>query len=148
MSTQSMSVKERIFHSVLFEVLALLIVIPISTLVLTEETATMTVVAVAMALSAMVWNYIYNLGFDALFGHERILRGLALRILHGVVFELGLLLATVPLIMVLMDLAFWPALLIDAGLVVFFLVYAIVYNYCYDHIRFKWVSKNATQQAN
>lgn len=141
MSSKSMSVKERIFHSVLFEGLALLIVVPSSVVLMTAETLTMTWLAVEMSLAAMIWNYIYNLGFDHAFGFQRIKRGLVMRIFHSLGFELGLLIATVPLIMWMLDLAFWPALIFAVGLVFFFLLYAIIFNYGYDHIRFKLVEK-------
>jgi len=141
MLSKSMSVKERVFHSVLFEGLALLIVVPSSVLLMASETSTMTGLAVAMSVAAMLWNYIYNLGFDSIFGYQRIQRGLVMRVFHSLGFELGLLLATVPLIMWMLDLAFWPALIFAVGLVFFFLLYAIIFNYGYDHVRFKLVEK-------
>ncbi len=141
MSSKSMSVKERILHSVLFEGLALLIVVPFSVFLMKTETLTMTWLAVEMSLAAMIWNYIYNLGFDSVFGHQRIKRGLVMRIFHSLGFEFGLLLATVPLIMWMLGLVFWPAFIFASGLVFFFLLYAIIFNYGYDHIRFKLVEK-------
>tara|TARA_R110002050_G_scaffold1244_4_gene8699 strand:- start:131523 stop:131963 length:441 start_codon:yes stop_codon:yes gene_type:complete len=146
MSSKSMSVKERIFHSVLFEVLALLIVVPSSVLLMTTETLTMTWLGVEMSLAAMIWNYIYNLGFDSVFGYERIKRGLIIRIVHSLGFELGLLIATVPLIMWMLELTFWPSLVFAVGLVFFFLLYAIIFNYGYDHIRFRLVEKAVFNQ--
>jgi uncharacterized membrane protein len=136
-----MSVKERIFHSVLFEALALLIVVPASVMLMATETLTMTGLAVAMSLTAMIWNYIYNLGFDHVFGHQRIKRGLIIRIFHSLGFEFGLLIPTIPLIMWVLDLALWPAMTFAVSLVVFFLLYALIFNYGYDHIRFKLVGK-------
>lgn len=141
MSSKSMSVKERVFHSVLFEGLALLIVVPSSVVLMTAETVTMTWLAVAMSVSAMIWNYIYNLGFDTFFGHQRIKRGIVMRVFHSLGFEVGLLIATVPLIMWMLDLPFWPSLVFAVSLVFFFLIYAIIFNYGYDHIRFRLVEK-------
>lgn len=141
MSSKLMSVKERIFHSALFEGLALIIVVPISIFLMTAETVTMTWLAVAMSVSAMIWNYIYNLGFDAFFGHQRIKRRLIMRVFHSLGFEVGLLIATVPLIMWMLDLVFYPALTFAVGLVFFYLIYAIAFNYGYDHIRYRVVEK-------
>ncbi|REG84995.1 PACE efflux transporter [Marinomonas pollencensis] len=138
-----MSVKERVFHSVLFEGLALLVVVPTSALLMGTEMVTMTGLGIAMSLTAMAWNFFYNIGFDSIFGHQRIKRSLSIRVFHSIGFELGLLLATVPLIMWMLSLTVLPALIFASGLVVFFLLYAIIFNYGYDHIRFHLVEKKA-----
>ena len=138
-----MSVKERVFHSILFEGLALLVVVPTSALLMGTEMVTMTGLGIAMSLTAMTWNFIYNLGFDSIFGHQRIKRSLLMRVCHSIGFELGLLLGTVPLIMWMLSLTILPALMFASGLVVFFLLYAITFNYGYDHIRFHLVEKKA-----
>lgn len=138
-----MSVKERVFHSLLFEGLALLVVVPTSALLMGTQMVTMTGLGIAMSLTAMTWNFLYNLGFDSIFGHQRIKRTLLTRVFHSLGFELGLLLATVPLIMWMLNLSAWPALIFASGLVVFFLAYAITFNYGYDHIRFRLVESKA-----
>jgi len=43
--------------------------------------------------------------------------------------------ATLPLMMWVLKLDFWTVFVMDIGVVIFFLVYAIVYNWAYDLIR-------------
>ncbi|MBY5992382.1 PACE efflux transporter [Ferrimonas balearica] len=130
-----MSTRERILHSLLFELIALAIVVPASALLTGHGAGAMAMVAVTLSLIAMGWNYLYNLGFDRVYGANRLSRGWGLRIAHGVGFELGLVAATIPILMWQLKLGFWAALWLDIGFVVFFLVYAIVFNWSYDQIR-------------
>ncbi|WP_298441929.1 PACE efflux transporter [uncultured Ferrimonas sp.] len=135
-----MNKKERIVHSVLFEVLALLMLIPLGAVMGGIDGSTMTGIAVAMSVIAMVVNYGYNLAFDKAFGDNRIERSLWLRIGHGIGFETVLLGASLPLLMWATGLDFWTVLLLDLGMVVFFLLYAIAFNYLYDIARHRLVT--------
>ncbi|MEH6454426.1 MAG: PACE efflux transporter [Psychromonas sp.] len=130
-----MSTKERVFHSLIFEMVALLILVVASQLFTEHNPLEIGLLALTLSLIAMVWNYIYNLGFDKFFGENRISRGLLIRIGHGAGFELGLLIATIPLLMWVLKLDFWTVLILDLGLASFFLIYSIVFNWCYDNIR-------------
>ncbi len=130
-----MTIKERILHSVLFELIALVIAVPISSLITGHGATTMTGIMVGIAMIAMVWNYLFNLGFDRIFGQDRINRGWSLRVAHGLSFEIGLLAATIPFLMWQLNMDFWSVLILDLGFVVFFLGYAIIFNWSYDHVR-------------
>jgi len=130
-----MNTKERIFHSVLFEAVALIFVITAATVFTDAGAKSATGLAVGLSLIAMGWNYIYNLGFDRIFGQNRIERTFKMRIGHGLGFELGMIFATLPLMMWVLKLDFWTVFVMDIGVVIFFLVYAIVYNWAYDLIR-------------
>ncbi|MGF1683511.1 PACE efflux transporter [Photobacterium minamisatsumaniensis] len=136
-----MKTKERILHSVLFEVFALTIIMVGTSLFTNHNPAEVGGLGLVMSLIAMVWNYVYNLGFDKVFGDERLSRKMGLRIAHGVGFELGLLFATIPLLMWILQLDFWTVLILDIGIVIFFLVYSILYNLAYDHTKAKWFNK-------
>ncbi|WP_330926848.1 PACE efflux transporter [Candidatus Sororendozoicomonas aggregata] len=130
-----MGVKERIFHMVLFEAIALSVMVPLGTVITEHGTGAMTGTLVVLAVIAMVWNYIYNLGFDHLFGHKRMNRTWKMRVFHTLAFEAGLIVFTLPLIMWLLNMGFWEALVLDLGVILFFLIYSFVYNWCYDHAR-------------
>ncbi|MCL1092820.1 PACE efflux transporter [Shewanella kaireitica] len=130
-----MNVKERILHSVLFEAIALVFVITAALVFTDTEAKSATGLAVGLSLIAMVWNYIYNLGFDRIFGQNRIKRSIKMRLGHGLGFELGMIVATLPLMMWVLQLDFWTVFIMDLGVVIFFLVYAIIYNWAYDVIR-------------
>lgn len=140
-----MSTIERLFQSVLFEILALAILTLLAILVTGGEATTMTGLAVALALIAMGWNYIFNLIFDKKYGHDRLSRTIKMRIAHGICFELGMLIVSLPVIMWALNLGVWAALVLDIGVVVFFLVYAIAFNWAYDVIRDRLVTTNVNQ---
>ena len=91
--------------------------------------------AVGVSLIAMLWNYLFNLLFDKAVGHNRMARGLNTRLIHGLLFELGMLVFTLPLIMWVLNWGLWQALVADIGVMVFFVLYAMGFNYCYDIIR-------------
>jgi len=127
-----MSHKERIFHSIVFEVVALLLMMVFAVLFIEGSMAAITGLAVGLSLMAMAWNYIFNIGFDKAFGNDRINRSFKLRLFHGFVFEIGMLVVTLPLIMWVLNLSFLTALLMDIGFILFFLFYAIAFNWAYD----------------
>jgi uncharacterized membrane protein len=135
-----MSTNERIFHSLLFEVIALSLLIPLGSLFSGIDMGSMTGIAIGLSLIAMCWNYTYNVMFDKYFGANRIDRNLTIRLLHALVFELGLLIVTLPIIMWVLNMDFISALILDIGMIVFFMVYAITYNWCYDQAKHRIVS--------
>ncbi|MBB1272103.1 MULTISPECIES: PACE efflux transporter [Psychromonas] len=130
-----MKTKERILHSILFEAIALFFVITAALVFTDTGIASVTGLAIGLSVLAMVWNYIYNLVFDQLFGQNRIERSFQMRISHGIGFEFGMIIVTLPLMMWVLQLDFWTVFIMDIGVVVFFLVYAIIYNWCYDLAR-------------
>lgn len=54
---------ERLLHTKLFEIIALVILTLFAVFFNGEETAAMTGLAIALSLIAMGWNYLYNLLF-------------------------------------------------------------------------------------
>lgn len=139
-----MSHKERIFHSILFEVVALILMMVFAFLFIEGSMAAITGLAVGLSVMAMAWNYIFNIGFDKAFGNDRINRSFKLRLFHGFAFEIGMLIVTLPLIMWVLNLSFLTALLMDIGFVLFFLVYAIVFNWAYDTVS-NWIKSKSTK---
>ncbi|WDE13942.1 PACE efflux transporter [Thalassomonas haliotis] len=130
-----MTHKERIFHMVLFEALALLL-LTLAAIYMTGKAAlSMGGLAVGLSLIAMVWSYLYNLGYDHYFGADRSRRKIAERILHGLAFELGMVILSFPVIMYVTQLDLLSVFLMDMGVVLFFLVYAVLFNWAYDIIR-------------
>ena len=55
---------DRLRHALLFEIIGILLVTPLAMLVLGMSLEHAGVVAVGSALIAMLWNYVYNWGFD------------------------------------------------------------------------------------
>ncbi|WP_067339537.1 PACE efflux transporter [Stappia indica] len=130
------STLDRIRHALAFEIIGLAIITPLGALLFGLALADMGVIGVAAATLATVWTYIYNLGFDhammALRGDTA--KSLRLRIAHALLFELGLLVILVPPIAWYLDIGLIEALVMDAALALFYVVYAFVFNLAYDTV--------------
>ena len=137
-----MSIKESVFHSILFEVIALIILIPLGGFLGGLSFKNMTEVAIVLSLIAMCWNFVFNKLFDYYFGENRIERGVLMRIFHGLSFELGLLVITLPIIMYLLNIDLLSALILDLGIIIFFLIFAVVFNWSYDSIKHSMTNKS------
>lgn len=140
-----MKTKERILHAVLFEVIALILLTIVAIFATGKDATAMTGLAIAISLMAMTWNYIYNLIFDRFVKGERINRSFKMRIMHGLGFEGGLIIATFPVIMWVTQMPFLTVLALDIGAVIFFVLYAIAYNWAYDVIKEKFWPKQEPQ---
>ena len=137
-----MTIKERILHSVLFEVFALIIMMLGASLFTDKNPAMIGGIGIALSLIAMGWNYVYNLGFDKIFGADRLSRTISTRVAHGFGFEGGLLVVTIPVLMWALQMDFWTVLILDLGIVIFFLIYSIIYNWVYDQVKAKYFTPN------
>lgn len=142
-----MSIKERILHMALFEAIALMIFVPLAMFIAQEDATTMLGMSIILATIAMGWNFIYNWIFDILFGHERIKRGVILRIFHASCFELGMVIASFPIMMMILQKDFLTILWMDIGTVTFFFIYAILFNWAYDIIRHRYMQTKQTTSA-
>lgn len=136
-----MSHKERMLHMVLFELVALVLMAGLATYITGHGAGEMAGLALAISLIAMAWNYVYNYGYDKIYGTDRSKRTMKTRVLHGLGFELGLMTVTLPVLMWVLQLDFLTVLIMDIGLVIFFVLYAIAFNWAYDSIRAQLVSK-------
>ncbi len=123
---------ERIFHMVLFEVIALVILTLVAVLTTGNHTLSMGGLVLTLSAIAMIWNYFYNWAFDKAVKGERIKRSKRTRLIHGIGFEVGMILLSFPVIMWALSLNFLSVLLMDFGFVSFFFVYAIIFNWLYD----------------
>ncbi|MBZ9789616.1 PACE efflux transporter [Rhizobium sp. 3T7] len=127
---------DRIRHAISFELIGLALVTPLGALAFGMPMADIGVVGVAGATLATMWNYIYNLGFDHLM--QRLTGGtqksVATRVLHAVMFEVGLLLALLPMIAWYLGISVVQALMMDVSFALFYMVYAFVFNWAYDRI--------------
>ncbi len=130
-----MKTKERIVHSVLFEIIAILILIPLGNYLGGINTKSIVEIAILLSLIAMCWNFVFNKIFDSYFTENRSQRGIMMRVLHGFLFELGLLVVTIPIIMLHLDMNFLHALKLDLGIILFFFIFAIIFNWVYDLLR-------------
>ncbi|MFW8593395.1 PACE efflux transporter [Cribrihabitans neustonicus] len=130
------SARDRIRHAISFEVIGLLLITPLGAWVFGIPAAHLGAAAFICASIATAWNFLYNLLFDkalvALRGSTG--RGVALRVLHAVLFELGLLLVLMPFLAWFLEISLFQAFVMDAGFAGFYLVYAFAFNWAYDMI--------------
>ncbi|MDB5745078.1 MAG: transrane pair [Polaromonas sp.] len=132
------SVKERFFHALGFEFLAIAICAPLGAWLLGYPLTHIGLLTLMISLIAMTW----NMGFNALFDRAQHRLGfdrtLLVRALHALLFEIGLLLAVVPLAAWWLGIGLWEAFVLDVGIALFFLPYTFVFNWTYDHLR-EWL---------
>jgi len=135
---QEKSLYERFLHAVLFEVVALLLCEPVMSWLLGVSFAHAGLLTLMISLVAMTWNVIFNTLFDRLerrWKAPAAERSFSVRIAHAVAFEAGLILAVVPMAAWWLNIGLIEAFVLDIGLVLFFLPYTLVFNWCYDKMR-------------
>lgn len=125
---------DRIRHAAGFEISALIIATPLGAVLYDKPLADMGLVALISASLAALWVYVYNLLFDLAMLRLRgtVIKTVAIRVLHAILFEVGMLLLLLPFIMWYLDIPLLEAFLMDVGFAVFYMVYAFVYNWVYD----------------
>ncbi len=130
------STSDRIRHAISFEILALLLVTPLGAWVFSLPITDIGIVSVASATIAMLWNYVYNLGFDH--AMQRLAgttyKTVPVRVLHAVLFEAGILIVLAPFIAWYLGVGLWHAIVMDVSFSLFYLVYAFVFNWSYDRL--------------
>ncbi|MDM0111594.1 PACE efflux transporter [Variovorax sp. J22R133] len=91
--------------------------------------------AIASSVVAILW----NLGFNTLFERWESTqatkgRSLMRRIVHAIGFEGGLAAILVPLFAWVLKVSLFEALVMDLGLLLFFLVYTFAFNWGFDRV--------------
>ena len=141
--------RDRIRHAVGFEVIALILSIPIMSFFFSFDIKDIGVIAIVGSIMATIWNYGFNIIFDK--GMVRFKRSTfktpAIRVLHVLLFESGLLMLYLPMVAWYLGISLWQAFIMDASLVGFYLFYNLSYNWAYDKIfpiqYFKYVENKA-----
>lgn len=92
-------------------------------------------VAVVSSAVALIWNYLFNMMFDAWEQRQdNTQRTLRRRIAHALGFEGGLVVILVPILALILGVTILEALMLEAGLLVFFLIYTFVFAWVFDKI--------------
>lgn len=127
---------DRVRHAVMFEIVGLMLFIPCSVWIFHQSVAHMGVIGIFSSVAATMWNFVYNLGFDRalLFFRGYVKKTLKIRILHTLLFEVGLTLVTLPGIAYYLGMNFLDAFIMDVGIVIFYLIFAFFFNIAYDFI--------------
>ncbi|WP_137819564.1 PACE efflux transporter [Pseudomonas sp. 2FG] len=127
--------KRKVVQAISYELVALLFITPVVAWVFERGLAGSGLVTLALSLLAMGWNMLFNTLFEAWEARQaNPQRTFRRRVLHAMGFELGLMSLSVPLIAFGLGIHWWEALLADFSLVIFFLFYALFFQWCFDLI--------------
>ena len=127
---------DRLRHALSFEVIGLLLVVPLGAFVFGMPMHDIGVVGIVSATLAALWNMVYNYIFDhsmqRLFATTE--KAIPSRVVHAVLFETGLLIVLMPFIAWYLGISLWQALVMDISFALFYMVYALAFNWAYDMV--------------
>ncbi|MDO8906359.1 PACE efflux transporter [Hydrogenophaga sp.] len=128
-------IKRKLVYVTLYEIIAIACSTTALALLFGKSMGHASVVAVAASAIAVMWNLVFNTLFER-WESRQIKRGRSLgrRAAHAVGFESGLVILLVPLFAWWFNISLWQALVLDLGLIVFFLVYTFVFNLAFDKV--------------
>ncbi len=127
--------RRRIIYVTLYELIAIAVV-TLAMLLFTEHgLGSSGGMAVGSSAIAVVWNLVFNYFFERWELRQPVRgRSPARRVAHAIGFEGGLLFWLVPFIAWWLGVSLWQALLLDIGLLVFFLIYTFVFTWVFDRL--------------
>ena len=118
------SLKERFYPAAGFEVLAILTVAPLAAWIMEKPLFQMGALAIMLSTVAMLWNMIYNTGFDRIWPPQR-KRGLGLRAIHALGFEGGFIVIGLPIAAWMLKITLLQAFMVEVAFFLFFLPYTM-----------------------
>jgi uncharacterized membrane protein len=127
--------KRKVVYVSLFELFAVALTSSFLMLLAGHDAAHSGVAAIASSTVAVVWNFIYNGMFEAWEARQATRgRSVARRVAHAIGFEGGLVVILVPLFAWWLNITLWEALVLDVGLVVFFMIYTFLFSLAFDRV--------------
>jgi uncharacterized membrane protein len=128
--------KDRIRHTLLFEIIALGIVVVGGSWIIGRPVEIIGALSLMFSALVMVWNMLFNWVFDHWNRKYRASakRGFFIRAVHASLFELGIVIAGVFLVAWWLSVSYWEAFIINIGFSAFFLLYAYGFNWTYDYV--------------
>lgn len=128
-------IKRRLVYVTVFEVIAIISSTFVLMFLSGSDASESLPVAVMVSVAAVIWNFIYNTAFEAWERRKQVVkRTLLIRSAHAVGFEGGLVLICLPLYMIWYDVGFIKAFIMEAALLLFFLVYTFLFTLGFDKI--------------
>ena len=126
--------KRRVVFVGLYELIAI-IVSSLLFMATGQDSGSSGVMAVAASTIAILWNLTFNWLFERWeLRQAKKGRSVLRRIVHAVGFEGGIAAMLIPLMAWWFEITLWQATVMEAGLLVFFMVYTFVFNWCFDRI--------------
>ena len=128
-------IKRRVVYISLYEGIAIVVASVGLALMSGQGLGHSGVLAVIASAIAVVWNLAFNALFERWEARQPVRgRSIGRRVAHAIGFEGGLVTLLVPTIAWWLNISLWDALVMDLGLVLFFLVYTFVFNWAFDSI--------------
>lgn len=130
----SSPMKRRVGYSFLYEFIAILCTTGLLILLGNSPEKSFPMAA-ATSVLAIIWNVIWNTLFENMekhFGWKG--RSVGVRIFHAIGFEGGLALICIPFLAWWLGIPLIEAFFTELGLLIFFLAYTYVFNFCFDKI--------------
>lgn len=125
----------RVVQVTLYEFFAVIIVALALALAFGEPGASALGLSLLTSAVAVTWNYLFNTAFERWERRQATHgRSWRRRVAHAVGFEGGLTVFLVPLMAWWLDTSLWLAFVADIGLLLFFLVYTLVFTWCFDRV--------------
>ncbi|WP_146177586.1 PACE efflux transporter [Glaciimonas sp. PCH181] len=125
----------RILHAILFEVGALVILVPLMSYGFGMDLFHFGALALILALCAMGCNMFYNHVFEWFETRYGWIRTVPVRIGHTLGFEVCFMAVALPITAWWMNISVIDALMLDLVFSVFFMLYAFCFNWVYDVAR-------------
>lgn len=126
--------KRRVVFVGLYELIAI-IVSSLLFMATGQDSGSSGVMAVAASTIAILWNITFNHLFEKWeLRQTKKGRSLLRRIVHAVGFEGGIAAMLIPLMAWWFEITLWQAVVMEAGLLVFFMLYTFAFNWCFDRI--------------
>lgn len=125
---------DRIRYTLLYEVLGLALVVPGGRLLLGITMFDMGMIGLGSTIVAVSWNYLFSWLFDHTMLRIKGTAGksLADRVIHAVLYQVGLIALLVPAIAFCLGRRLLAAFLANIGLTLFYLAYNFVFTWAYD----------------
>lgn len=122
----------RVIYVTIYEIIAI-IASSLLFIVIGQQPGESSAMAVVASAIAVIWNVSFNSAFEWWEARQSVKgRSIRRRIAHALGFEGGLALILVPLMAWWFGVTLWQALVMEAALVVFFLVYTYIFNWVFD----------------
>jgi len=136
----------RILHAVLFEVGALIILVPLMSIGFGMDMLHFGALALMLALCAMFSNMIYNHLYEMVEHRYAWRRTVRMRVVHTLGFEAFFMAIALPLTAWWLAISVWDALLLDVTFSIFFMIYAFCFNWVFDIARHRLATHLAARR--
>ena len=128
-------VRRRVVYVSIYELIAIAVVTVGLSRYTGQDMGHSGVVAAAASAIAVLWNLLFNWAFERWESRQAVRgRSVARRVAHAIGFEGGLVFTLVPLFAWWFGISLWEALIMDLGLIVFFLCYTFVFSWVFDKL--------------